>query len=120
VRRPSKRRRAPVVERFGDYVLNRSVVGPVLRDLRRRPFPDHWSFVFGQIAFYSFIVVALSGVYLMFFYEPSVTPVTYDGSYAPLKGTEMSRAMDSTLDLSFEVRGGLLMRQVHHWAARCS
>jgi ubiquinol-cytochrome c reductase cytochrome b subunit len=117
VRRPSKRRRAPVVERFGDYVLNRSVVGPVLRDLRRRPFPDHWSFVFGQIAFYSFIVVALSGVYLMFFYEPSVTPVTYDGSYAPLKGTEMSRAMDSTLDLSFEVRGGLLMRQVHHWAA---
>jgi ubiquinol-cytochrome c reductase cytochrome b subunit len=116
VRRPSKSRRRPAVERLGDYLAN-SAVGPALRGLRGRVYPSHWSFLFGQIAFYSFIVVSLSGVYLMFFYEPSVTPVTYDGSYAPLKGAEMSRAMDSTLDLSFEVRGGLLMRQVHHWAA---
>jgi ubiquinol-cytochrome c reductase cytochrome b subunit len=29
----------------------------------------------------------------------------------------MSAAYASTLDISFEVRGGLLMRQIHHWAA---
>jgi ubiquinol-cytochrome c reductase cytochrome b subunit len=29
----------------------------------------------------------------------------------------MSEAYASTLDISFDVRGGLLMRQIHHWAA---
>lgn len=111
------RRRPSVPDRLGDHLVNRSALGPLLRSLRGRAFPDHWSLLFGQIAFHSFVVVTLSGVFLMFFYEPSVAPVTYDGSYAPLRGVEMSRALDSTLDLSFEVRGGLLMRQVHHWSA---
>jgi ubiquinol-cytochrome c reductase cytochrome b subunit len=85
-------------------------------NLRARVFPDHWSLLFGQIAFYSFVVIVLSGVVLMVYYEPSVDHVVYDGPYAPLHGVEMSRALDSTMALSFEVRGGLLMRQVHHWA----
>ena len=71
----------------------------------------------GQVAFHSFIVVVLSGVFLMFFYEPSTEQVTYNGSYVPLQGIQMSRALESTLDISFEVRAGLLMRQVHHWAS---
>lgn len=85
-------------------------------NLRARVFPDHWSLLFGQIAFYSFIMIVLSGVVLTVYYEPSVAPVVYDGPYAPLRGVEMSRALDSTMALSFEVRGGLLMRQLHHWA----
>ncbi|GAA1598855.1 ubiquinol-cytochrome c reductase cytochrome b subunit [Kribbella sancticallisti] len=85
-------------------------------NLRARVFPDHWSLLFGQIAFYSFVVIVLSGVVLTVYYEPSVDHVVYNGPYAPLRGAEMSRALESTMAISFEVRGGLLMRQVHHWA----
>ena len=80
-------------------------------------FPDHWSFMLGEIALYSFIVVLLSGVYLTLFYKPSMVEVIYNGSYVPLKGIEMSEAYSSSLDISFDVRGGLLIRQMHHWAA---
>ncbi len=66
---------------------------------------------------HSFIVVALTGLFLMFFYDPSTTPVVYDGSYAPLHGVEMSRALESTLNLSYDIRGGLLIRQLHNWAS---
>ena len=85
-------------------------------NLRARVFPDHWSLLFGQIAFYSFVVIVLSGVVLTVYYEPSVGHVVYDGPYAPLHGVEMSRALDSTMAITFEVRGGLLIRQIHHWA----
>ncbi|MEU4392990.1 cytochrome b N-terminal domain-containing protein [Kribbella sp. NPDC023855] len=85
-------------------------------NLRARVFPDHWSLLFGQIAFYSFIMIVLSGVVLTAYYEPSVDAVVYDGPYTPLRGVEMSRALDSTMAISFEVRGGLLMRQLHHWS----
>jgi ubiquinol-cytochrome c reductase cytochrome b subunit len=80
-------------------------------------FPDHWSLLFGQIAFYSFVVVMISGVVLMIPYEPSLDHVVYDGPYTPLRGVSMSRALDSTLAISFEMRAGLLVRQVHHWAS---
>lgn len=85
-------------------------------NLRARVFPDHWSLLFGQIAFYSFVMIVLSGVVLMAYYEPSVDHVVYDGPYAPLHGVQMSKALDSTLAISFEVRGGLLIRQIHHWS----
>lgn len=88
----------------------------LLRTLRARVFPDHWSLLFGQIAFYSFILIVLSGVVLLVYYEPSVDHVAYDGPYGPLRGVQMSRALESTLGITFEVRGGLLMRQLHHWA----
>jgi len=80
-------------------------------------FPEHWSFMLGEIALYSFIVVMLSGVYLTLFFKPSMIELAYNGSYVPLKGVEMSEAYASTLDISFDIRGGLLMRQIHHWSA---
>jgi ubiquinol-cytochrome c reductase cytochrome b subunit len=92
------------------------VAGPVRRTLNK-VFPDHWSFLLGEIALYSFIILLLSGTYLTFFFDASMREVVYEGSYAPLRGVEMSAAYDSTLGLSFDVRGGLFMRQLHHWAA---
>jgi len=80
-------------------------------------FPDHWSFMLGEIALYSFIILLLTGTFLTFFYVPSVSDTTYHGVYAPLTGQRVSEAYASTLRLSFDVRGGLLMRQIHHWAA---
>ncbi|MGQ0776154.1 MAG: cytochrome bc1 complex cytochrome b subunit [Pseudonocardiales bacterium] len=80
-------------------------------------FPTHWSFMLGEIALNSFIVLLLSGTYLALFFDPSMQEVVYQGPYENLRGIEMSRAYESTLELSFEVRGGLFIRQVHHWAA---
>ncbi|MFI6870833.1 cytochrome bc complex cytochrome b subunit [Nocardia sp. NPDC050406] len=80
-------------------------------------FPTHWSFLLGEIALYSFIILLLSGVYLTLFFDPSMSEVIYDGSYQPLRGVTMSRAYESALEISFDVRGGLFVRQIHHWAA---
>ncbi|WP_228813196.1 cytochrome bc1 complex cytochrome b subunit [Nocardia otitidiscaviarum] len=80
-------------------------------------FPTHWSFLLGEIALYTFIILLLSGVYLTLFFDPSMAHVVYDGTYQPLRGVTMSRAYESTLEISFDVRGGLFVRQVHHWAA---
>ncbi|KAA0023103.1 cytochrome bc1 complex cytochrome b subunit [Antrihabitans cavernicola] len=80
-------------------------------------FPSHWSFLLGEIALYSFIVLLISGVYLTLFFDPSMKEVVYDGVYQPLRNTHMSQAYATSLDISFEVRGGLFVRQVHHWAA---
>ncbi len=80
-------------------------------------FPEHWSFMLGEIALYSFIVVLLTGTYLTLFYKPSMAEVIYEGSYLPLNGIYMSEAYASTLNISFDIRGGLLIRQMHHWAA---
>ncbi|MBO2462808.1 cytochrome bc1 complex cytochrome b subunit [Actinomadura violacea] len=88
-----------------------------VRRAARKAFPDHWSFLIGEIALYSFLVLLASGVFLTFFFKPSMTEVVYHGSYVPLRGVEMSEAYASTLRLSMDVRGGLLMRQVHHWSA---
>ncbi len=76
-------------------------------------FPTHWSFMLGEIALYSFIILLISGVYLTLFFDPSLAEVTYNGAYEPLRGVEMSRAYATTLDISFEVRGGLFVRQIH-------
>src|SRR3954464_179905 len=83
----------------------------------RKVFPDHWSFMLGEIALWSFVVLLLSGVFLTLWFDPSMTETTYEGSYSQLRGIGMSRAYSSALHLSFDVRGGLLMRQIHHWAA---
>ncbi len=100
-----------------DFVDQRITASNWLRRNIRKVFPDHWSFLLGEIALYSFIVILLTGVFLTFWFEPSMAHVEYDGAYTPLRGVEMSEAFASTLELSFEVRGGLLMRQVHHWSA---
>ena len=88
-----------------------------LRRQLNKVFPTHWSFLLGEIALYSFVVLLITGVYLTLFFDPSMTEVTYNGVYQPLRGVEMSRAYASALNISFEVRGGLFVRQVHHWAA---
>ena len=100
-----------------NYVDERTSLSGLVKELGRKIFPDHWSFMLGEVALYSFIVILLSGTFLTFFFQPSMSEVVYNGSYAPLKGLQMSAAMASTLDISFDIRGGLLMRQVHHWAA---
>jgi len=100
-----------------NYVDERTSVSGLVREVGRKIFPDHWSFMLGEIALYSFVVILLSGTFLTFFYQPSMAEVNYNGSYVPLKGLNMSAAMASTLDISFDVRGGLLFRQIHHWAA---
>jgi ubiquinol-cytochrome c reductase cytochrome b subunit len=88
-----------------------------LRRLFNKVFPDHWSFLLGEIALYSFIILLLSGTFLALFFDPSMQEVNYQGSYVPLRGVDMSQAYRSSLDISFEVRGGLIMRQIHHWSA---
>jgi ubiquinol-cytochrome c reductase cytochrome b subunit len=95
----------------------RIIVAPWLRRTLNKVYPDHWSFLLGEIALYSFLILLLSGTYLTFFFDASMREVVYEGSYAPLRGVEMSAAYSSTLQLSFDVRGGLFMRQLHHWAA---
>ena len=99
------------------WVDDRLASSNFLKRSMGKVFPEHWSFMLGEIALYSFIVVLLSGVYLTLFFKPSMIEIAYNGSYVPLKGVEMSEAYASTLDISFDIRGGLLMRQVHHWSA---
>jgi ubiquinol-cytochrome c reductase cytochrome b subunit len=87
------------------------------RPFLRKVFPDHWSFLLGEIALYSFVVLILSGIFLTIWFKPSMSEVEYQGSYELLRGLRMSDAYASTLNLSFDIRGGLLLRQMHHWAA---
>ena len=99
------------------YVDDRVGAAKYLKKSLKKVFPDHWSFLLGEIALYSFVILLVSGTFLTFWFDPSQREVIYDGEYAPLKGIEMSAAYASALDISFEIRGGLLMRQIHHWAA---
>src|SRR6195952_5204595 len=111
------RRSGGVTAWASNYIDERTGVSYVVREFGRKIFPDHWSFMLGEVALYSFVIILLTGSFLTFFFQASMAPVIYDGSYGPLKGLEMSAAMQSALNISFEVRGGLLIRQVHHWAA---
>jgi ubiquinol-cytochrome c reductase cytochrome b subunit len=105
------------LERLGRWVDSRTGVAGVARTALRKVFPDHWSFLLGELALFCFVILLATGTFLTFFYVPSSTPVVYDGSYEPLRGSEVSAAFDSVMTLSFETRAGLLMRQIHHWTA---
>jgi quinol---cytochrome-c reductase cytochrome b subunit len=100
--------------RFAD---ERTGGAPLLRKALRYLFPDHWSFLLGEVALYCFVVLVVTGVYLTFFFEPSTATTVYHGSYEPLRGVEMTDAYRSVVDISFKVKAGLLIRQTHHWAA---
>jgi ubiquinol-cytochrome c reductase cytochrome b subunit len=80
-------------------------------------FPDHWSFMLGEISLYSFVVLLATGIFLALYFVPSTSQIIYHGSYKPLNGQRVSEAYASTIRISFDVRGGLLVRQMHHWAA---
>jgi len=100
-----------------NWVDERTSIGAFVRYFARKLFPDHWSFMLGEIALYSFIVLLLTGVFLTAFFVPSMDFVHYDGPLETMQGVEMSRAFESTLYTSFEVPGGMLLRQMHHWSA---
>jgi ubiquinol-cytochrome c reductase cytochrome b subunit len=117
----NRRRPAPLTAQASDYFRDRTAIGRRLvalnRELRQRRVPLHWSNLFGVVALTSLLVLFVTGVLLMFVYQPSSETITYDGSYALLHGTEVSRAFGSVMALSFETPGGLLLRQLHHWSA---
>ncbi len=100
-----------------NYADERLGLATLAKKNLRKVFPDHWSFMLGEIALWSFVVLLLTGVFLTLWYVPSMGEVVYDGSYDELRGVPVSEAFNSTMYLSFDVRGGLLMRQMHHWAA---
>jgi len=106
-----------VLEGTGTWLDDRLHAARGVRVFMRKIFPDHWTFLLGEIALYSFIILILTGTFLTLFFEPSMSKVVYHGSYHNLDGVKMSQAYASTLDISFDVRGGLLIRQIHHWAA---
>ena len=112
-----ERQTGGVTGKLSNYLDERTGMSYVVREFGRKIFPDHWSFMLGEVSLYSFIVILITGSFLTFFYQASMAEVVYTGAYVPLKGLEMSAAMQSTLNLSFDIRGGLLIRQVHHWAA---
>ena len=100
-----------------NYIDERTSLSGFVKELGRKIFPDHWSFMLGEIALWSFVVVLLTGTFLTFFFQASMVETHYTGAYLPMRGIEMSAAMASTLEISFDLRGGLLVRQMHHWAA---
>jgi ubiquinol-cytochrome c reductase cytochrome b subunit len=107
----------PAVSGFGGWLDDRFHGARGVRVLMRKVFPDHWSFMLGEIALWSFVILLLTGTFLALFFVPSTAPVVYHGSYTKLDGITMSQAYQSTLNISFDIRGGLLIRQIHHWAA---
>ncbi len=99
------------------FIDERTAAAPQMRKLMRYLFPDHWSFLLGEVALYAFLVLIATGIYLALFYDPSTAQTVYHGPYAPLDGQSMSMAYESVLNLSLATKAGLLMRQTHHWAA---
>ena len=106
-----------MIRRLFNWFDERLGAASFARKSLNKVFPDHWSFMLGEIALYSFIVLVLTGTFLAFFFVPSHQDVTYHGPYHPLDGQRMSVAYQSILRISFEVRAGLVFRQIHHWAA---
>jgi quinol---cytochrome-c reductase cytochrome b subunit len=106
-----------IVRRATRWLDDRLGVSSFARTALDKVFPDHWSFMLGEIALYCFVVLVLTGIYLSFFFVPSSRDVLYDGTYAPLRGVGVSEAFASVLRISFDVRAGMVFRQMHHWAA---
>ncbi len=99
------------------FIDERTSAAPLLRKTMRYVFPDHWSFLLGEVALYSFVILIVTGTYLALFFDPSTAKTVYHGSYAPLDGMSMSYAYESVVNISLTYKAGLLIRQTHHWAA---
>jgi ubiquinol-cytochrome c reductase cytochrome b subunit len=106
-----------IVRRTVRWVDDRLGATSFTRHALTKVFPDHWSFMIGEIALYCFVILVLTGTFLAFFFVPSPNEVVYLGSYEPLRGVEVSEAFNSVMRITFDVRAGLLIRQAHHWAA---
>ena len=100
-----------------NYIDERTSISGLVKELGRKIFPDHWSFMLGEVALYSFVVILLSGTFLTFFFQASMAEVTTTARTCRSRASRCRRRCASTLDISFDIRGGLLMRQIHHWAA---
>ncbi|MFD5553031.1 cytochrome bc complex cytochrome b subunit [Streptomyces sp. NPDC127068] len=116
-RETTRRDKAPAGERVADWADGRLGIYSLAKANMRKIFPDHWSFMLGEVCLYAFVIIIVTGVYLTLFFHPSMNEVEYHGPYVPLQGQLVSEAFNSTMKISFEVRGGLLIRQIHHWAA---
>jgi ubiquinol-cytochrome c reductase cytochrome b subunit len=106
-----------MIRRLVRFIDSRSGAAPFIKATLRYVFPDHWSFLLGEVALYAFVVLVATGTYLTLFFHPSLADTVYHGTYAPLQGQKMSEAYKSAVDISFHVKAGLLIRQTHHWAA---
>ncbi|WP_225840218.1 ubiquinol-cytochrome c reductase cytochrome b subunit [Streptomyces sp. NK08204] len=104
-------------ERVATALDKRLPLSSAGREFLRKAFPDHWSFLLGEIALYCLLILVVTGVFLTFFFHPGMAEQPYTGSYEPLRGVMTTQAYSSVLDISFDVRGGLMIRQVHHWGA---
>jgi ubiquinol-cytochrome c reductase cytochrome b subunit len=105
------------IGKAANFAETRVGASVLLREFGRKIFPSHWSFMLGEVALYSFIIVVLSGTFLTFFFQPAMGEMHYEGPWLPLRGVEISEAYNSTLAISLEIRGGLFIRQMHHWGA---
>jgi quinol---cytochrome-c reductase cytochrome b subunit len=106
-----------MIRRLVRFLDTRTASTPLVRKTLRYLFPDHWSFLLGEVALYAFMVLVATGIYLTFFFVDSSHQIVYHGSYAPLRGQHMSEAYASVVNISTSVKAGLLIRQTHHWAA---
>src|SRR5688572_655320 len=107
-----KKEKRSRIARTSTFVDERLGLAKFARTALRKVFPDHWSFLLGELALYSFVVLLLTGVYLTFFFDASQAEAVYQGKYEAMRGVEMTRAYKSALELSFDVRAGLVMRQI--------
>ncbi len=114
---PSPDDRPTELERVVGWLDSRTGIAAVTRSAARKIFPDHWSFLLGEIALFAFVILVATGTFMTFFYTPDARETIYQGPYAVMDGQPMSAAYASVMRLSFEVQSGLLMRQVHHWTA---
>src|SRR5512141_3393953 len=114
---PDVAARPTELERLVGWFDTRLGLATTVRVAMRKVFPDHWSFLLGEVALFAFIILVATGTYLTLFYTPDGREVTYQGPYQTLQGASVSAAYASVMRLSFEVQAGLLMRQIHHWSA---
>lgn len=106
-----------MIERFALWIDDRLGTAHFVRKALRKAFPDHWTFMLGEINLYSFVILLATGTFLALFFRPSNSDTIYHGPYHLLDGVHVSEAYSSVMALSFQVNGGLLVRQIHHWAA---
>ena len=106
-----------MLKKLAAWIDDRLGAAAFAEEALNKVFPDHWAFLLGEIAMYCFIVLVATGVFLTFFFDASPAKTVYSGHYAPLNGSSVSSAYSSVVRLSFDIRMGLVIRQIHHWAA---
>ena len=87
------------------------------RKTANKVFPDHWSFLLGEVALFALLLLVLSGFFLTMFYRPSTAPVLYTGSSELYEGRVLPAAFESIVRMSADVTGGLFMRRIHRGAS---